>query len=64
MSEIEIVRVVVLLGKFRAWAVLFANVALLFLWWMIGPAARRAAEAELASGEMTVAAYTPEPEPR
>ena len=50
MSEIEIVRVVVLLGKFWAWAVLFANVALLFLWWMIGPAARRAAEAELASG--------------
>jgi hypothetical protein len=33
VSDAQIVDVVVLLGEYWAWAVLWANVAMLVLWW-------------------------------
>jgi hypothetical protein len=45
MSDLEIVDVVVLLGEYWAWTVLWANVAMLVLWWYTrGLDAKREAE--------------------
>jgi hypothetical protein len=64
VSDTQIVDVVVLVGKYWAVAVLGGNIALMLLWWMIGPDARREAEAAaqegLANGEMTAATYKPD----